>query len=819
MTDLLSDIATPSDAELISSVRGGDVAAYGELFARHKDAANRLARQLVRGPDADDLVSEAFAKVLSVLQNGGGPDVAFRAYLLTAVRRLHVDKMRAAAKVQTSDDMEVFDPGVPFHDTAVASFESGAAARAFASLPERWQLVLWHLEVEGNKPADIAPLLGMSPNSVSALAYRAREGLRQAFLTMHLNDISETECRWVNEHLGAYVRKGLSNRDSVKVQKHLDGCRRCTAMYLELTEVNSNLAAIIGPLLLGGAAAGYIASAAGGAAGGFGLTAMVGRVRDVVAANAGAATVGGIAASVVAATAVGAMLLPNTPERVVGADRPVTSTVPAPTEGTSKLPQPEEREEREEREPQPADEVTDESSSPSESTTPEAASVPVVLPGADPTTAGPGPAEEPAPAEEPSPEPEPSEEPAPQPQPSEEPAPTSPTDATTPAQPSPAPPTTSEPAPTTEPPPPVTTEPSPSGPPPNPTTPPATPTVRFEGSLVYADGKVAFTLSGEPLPPVVTVEIESTPAGITFDADQSGATCTIESPTAATCPTGSAAGSALLRASAATDTELSDALPLVVPTNHPDSTVEVAVSAVGLEKTTASFEYAGVTDISLDDLTSEWKDGRFHVQTALAGVTGLDYVLLRLDSAADFDASANCTRADAKTLMCYSPTDGPRELVLQAPPGKDTPMTLTVEAPDAWDENEDRLADNTRSTTLLAPRADLAVTAVPRPTGNSGKGFIDATVDTEPGLPTTLDVSFDPDKIKVTWPSDCESGASGNRCTVTGDTTLVFGYELVDRQGNDTVSADFTFRVASPDRVDPNPDNDTARVTVDRHAR
>ena len=409
MTDLLSDIATPSDAELISSVRGGDVAAYGELFTRHKDAANRLARQLVRGPDADDLVSEAFAKVLSVLQNGGGPDVAFRAYLLTAVRRLHVDKMRAAAKVQTSDDMEVFDPGVPFHDTAVASFESGAAARAFASLPERWQLVLWHLEVEGNKPADIAPLLGMSPNSVSALAYRAREGLRQAFLTMHLNDISETECRWVNEHLGAYVRKGLSNRDSVKVQKHLDGCRRCTAMYLELTEVNSNLAAIIGPLLLGGAAAGYIASAAGGAAGGFGLTAMVGRVRDVVAANAGAATVGGIAASVVAATAVGAMLLPNTPERVVGADRPVTSTVPAPTEGTSTLPQPEEREEREEREPQPADEVTDESSSPSESTTPEAASVPVVLPGADPTTAGPGPAEEPAPAEEPSPEPEPSE--------------------------------------------------------------------------------------------------------------------------------------------------------------------------------------------------------------------------------------------------------------------------------------------------------------------------------------------------------------------------------------------------------------------------
>src|SRR6478609_4625902 len=225
MTDLLSDVETPSDAELISRVRGGDVAAYGDLFSRHKDAAGRLARQLVRGPDSDDLVSEAFVKVLHVLQGGGGPDVAFRAYLLTAVRRLHVDRVRSGQRLQTTDDMTPFDPGVPFQDTAVAGFESGAAAKAFASLPERWQLVLWHLEVEGQKPADIAPLLGMSANSVSALAYRAREGLRQAFLTMHAADLDDVDCSWTRDHLGAYVRGGLSRRDSGRVEEHLEGCR------------------------------------------------------------------------------------------------------------------------------------------------------------------------------------------------------------------------------------------------------------------------------------------------------------------------------------------------------------------------------------------------------------------------------------------------------------------------------------------------------------------------------------------------------------------------------------------------------------------
>ncbi len=325
MSELLSDIDAPSDAELISRVRGGDVAAYGELFSRHVEAANRLGRQLARGPDVDDLVSEAFAKVLQVLQGGGGPDVAFRAYLLTAVRRLHVDRIRAGAKLQTSDDMSQFDPGIPFQDTAVANFESGAAAKAFASLPERWQLVLWHLEVEEQKPADIAPLLGMSANSVSALAYRAREGLRQAFLTMHLADISAEQCRWVNEHLGAYVRKGLSRRDTTKVEDHLDECRRCTAMYLELTDVNSNLAGIIAPLLLGAAATGYLAST--GTAGATGLLALVGRVRDTIGANAGAATATAVAAGVAAVATAGFLIATAGDEdAVIGADSPIGVT-------------------------------------------------------------------------------------------------------------------------------------------------------------------------------------------------------------------------------------------------------------------------------------------------------------------------------------------------------------------------------------------------------------------------------------------------------------------------------------------------------------
>ncbi len=284
----------PSDAELISAVRDGHTTAYGELFTRHVEAARRLARQLTPAADVEDLVSEAFAKVLTIVQRGGGPDLAFRAYLLTAVRSLHIDSVRGAVKLRPVDDFAPFDDGVPFRDTAVEGFENRAAARAFATLPERWQLVLWHTEVEGQKPAEVAQLLGMSPNSVSALAYRAREGLRQAFLSMHAQDAEDDACAWTQDNLGAYIRNAASKRDQAKVRSHIDECRRCMGIYLELSEVNSNLSGILGPLVLGSAATGYIAAAVGSA----GHGGLVG----FVSAHVTAVALGGVAAALVLIT-------------------------------------------------------------------------------------------------------------------------------------------------------------------------------------------------------------------------------------------------------------------------------------------------------------------------------------------------------------------------------------------------------------------------------------------------------------------------------------------------------------------------------------
>ncbi|MBP2327964.1 RNA polymerase sigma factor (sigma-70 family) [Kibdelosporangium banguiense] len=258
-----------SDADLIEAVRGGAVQAYGQLYARHVHAANNLARQLSRSPmEADDLVSEAFAKVLTTLRAGGGPDTAFRAYLLTALRHTAYDKTRRDRKLELVDDMEAVSGAerinrLPFHDTTVAHLDRSLAVKAFASLPERWQTVLWHTAIEGQSPNEVAPLLGLTSNGVSAMAYRAREGLRKAYLQAHVVHHPSERCRAAAAKLGSWTRSGLSRRETTQVEAHLDKCADCRALAAELADVNGTLRGVVAPLVLGAGAAGYLAASAG----------------------------------------------------------------------------------------------------------------------------------------------------------------------------------------------------------------------------------------------------------------------------------------------------------------------------------------------------------------------------------------------------------------------------------------------------------------------------------------------------------------------------------------------------------------------------
>ncbi|SFR03618.1 RNA polymerase sigma factor, sigma-70 family [Lentzea waywayandensis] len=236
-----SDLRTSSDADLIASVREGTVDAFGLLYERHVASAFNLGRQLARSEtEAEDLVADAFTKVLDSLRSGRGPNGAFRPYLLTALRHTAYDKTRREKKMELSEDLSDVAPSLPFKDTVVADLERALAARAFAALPERWQTVLWHTEIEGLSPSQVAPLLGITAKGVSSLAYRAREGLRQMYWRLNREPVPvmSERCTATADLLSAWTRDDLPKGERLQFERHLRECAQCRASAIGFVESN-----------------------------------------------------------------------------------------------------------------------------------------------------------------------------------------------------------------------------------------------------------------------------------------------------------------------------------------------------------------------------------------------------------------------------------------------------------------------------------------------------------------------------------------------------------------------------------------------------
>ncbi|HEU0214808.1 MAG TPA: sigma-70 family RNA polymerase sigma factor [Jiangellaceae bacterium] len=342
-----------TDAELIARTRGGDMTAFDELYRRHADDARRVARLVSDNSDeADDISAEAFTRVLAALQSGGGPDGELAPYLRTVVRRLAFDRYRASRRDGTPADPALLEELPEPDDPAARVTDRDLVRRAFETLPDRWQRVLWHTEIEGRSPAELASTLGSTPNAVAALAYRAREGLRQAYLSVHLSSAIPDECRPYVPKLAAYVRGTLTPSDDQWVSDHLDQCQHCRERHDELLLLVSDLRGVLWPALLapavavgGGVAAAGVAATAGAvspdptAAGA--VAPVSGRLARRASRNprprsagrliAAAASVAAVAAVVAAAIAIGSSETPAREEPAASATSEHSTPAPSPT--------------------------------------------------------------------------------------------------------------------------------------------------------------------------------------------------------------------------------------------------------------------------------------------------------------------------------------------------------------------------------------------------------------------------------------------------------------------------------------------------------
>jgi RNA polymerase sigma factor (sigma-70 family) len=213
-----------------------------ELYRQHYGQAWRVAVSITKNrEDASDAVSEAFAQVLKVLDEGRHGNIeSFRAYILAATRNAAIDVVRRAGRVTPAGE----DPAPNRHETVLGPSDSLAAladrsmvAEAFGELPPRWRAVLWLTEVEGYSPKDAAVLLKATPNNVAQLGVRARGRLRERYVQLHVRNHAAGDCLEAAERLGGLVAGELTTTQARRVRGHLSECADCRARLAELEDL------------------------------------------------------------------------------------------------------------------------------------------------------------------------------------------------------------------------------------------------------------------------------------------------------------------------------------------------------------------------------------------------------------------------------------------------------------------------------------------------------------------------------------------------------------------------------------------------------
>ncbi len=252
----MSRLADADDSGLLALVRDGDTSAMAELWSRHYPATLAAARRISRQPrDAEELASDAFSAMLQALGHDAGPTTSVRAYLTTAVRNQATSRARRASTsdVLTGEIADYEDPDRDSFDPVAHHAELGLVREAFASLPRRWQTVLWRTAVDHDSNKVIAADLGMSPNALAALARRARRGFRTAYLQAHASvQAVAPECEpYAGRLVELLPDQAPKAGPPATVRDHVDGCEACTRRLAALQAADTDLRAVLLPALLG----------------------------------------------------------------------------------------------------------------------------------------------------------------------------------------------------------------------------------------------------------------------------------------------------------------------------------------------------------------------------------------------------------------------------------------------------------------------------------------------------------------------------------------------------------------------------------------
>jgi len=168
-------VSVGRDLQLVRRARGGNRKALSALYRRHLDAVYRFIYTRVgTRPDAEDLTSQVFLKMIESLDNyrGEGP---FINWLLGIARHVVLDFWRQRYRAEEVP-LESFLHLLPVEPHSAPQPKPAQCAwleRILGALPDHYQRVLKLRFLEGCSVAETAQAMGISENYAKVLQYRA----------------------------------------------------------------------------------------------------------------------------------------------------------------------------------------------------------------------------------------------------------------------------------------------------------------------------------------------------------------------------------------------------------------------------------------------------------------------------------------------------------------------------------------------------------------------------------------------------------------------------------------------------------------------
>lgn len=169
------------DDDLVTRVRAGDREAYDALVARHTASAYRTAVLLGAGPDAEDVVQDAFVKAYRKLPRYRG-EASFRSWLLAIVanetRNLHRTRTRRDGLTLRAAAAEPVAAATDGLDAVLAAERRAALVGALRRLPVRDREVIVCRYLLDLGEDETVTVLGLPRGTVKSRTHRALAKLR-----------------------------------------------------------------------------------------------------------------------------------------------------------------------------------------------------------------------------------------------------------------------------------------------------------------------------------------------------------------------------------------------------------------------------------------------------------------------------------------------------------------------------------------------------------------------------------------------------------------------------------------------------------------